>query len=306
MLKKRKIIVVLGPTASGKSALALTLAKKFNGFLISADSRQIYRKMDIGTNKDLGVWQNGKFFVDGIREELIDMIEPDEYFSVDNWVNETKKIIKKEKGLPIIVGGTGLYISALVENYELAGDYDEKIRKEVEDKYKKFGLEFLIKEMKKVDPEIENKIEIKNPRRMLRAGEIIFQTNKPLEMRKAESEFEVLQIGNNIDKEILFAKIDKRVDQMIEQGLIDEVRNLKNLGYEEKSSAISGIGYRQIYRFLNNEISGIEAVRLIKRDSRRFAKRQLTWFCRDKSIKWVNDETEAVVLAEKFFRDSLI
>ena len=128
-MKKKKIVIVLGPTASGKSALALELAKKFNGFLISADSRQVFKKMDIGTNKDVGVWKNGKFFVDGVEEFLIDLVEPDEYFSVDTWLSEVKKIVQDNKGLPIIVGGTGFYISALVDNYDLTGYYDQKSEK---------------------------------------------------------------------------------------------------------------------------------------------------------------------------------
>ncbi len=301
-MKKKKIVIVLGATASGKSALALDLAKRFNGFLLSADSRQVFKKMDIGTNKDVGVWEKGIFFVDGIEEYLVDLVEPDDYFSVDSWLTEAKKIIEKKSSLPIIVGGTGFYISALVDNYDLTGYYDEKIRKQAEYFLQKHGLEFLIKEIKKIDPQIKDKIDEKNPRRVLRAYEIIKQTGTPLNLLKRDCPYDVLQIGKNLDKEKLNEKIDKRVEQMIEQGLIDEVKRLKDLGYQEKSSAVSGIGYRQIYKFLNNEISGVEAVRLIKRDTRRYAKRQLTWFRRDERINWVNNFAEAQKLVEKFLK----
>jgi len=300
MAKKRKIIVVCGPTASGKSALALSLAKKFNGFLISADSRQVFKKMDIGTNKDFGVWENGRFFVEGVEEYIIDVVNPDEYFSVDNWLSKTKEIIAQKDELPIIVGGTGFYISALVDNYDLTGFYDEEIRKEAEELWQKFGLNHLLLEIKKIDSEIENKIDTQNPRRVLRAFEIIKQTGKPLFLAKRECQYDVLQIGKFLEKEKLSEKIDKRVEQMIEQGLIDEVRNLLRNGYKEKSSAISGIGYRQIYQFLNHEISGEEAIRLIKRDTRRYAKRQMTWFKKDRRINWVKDEKEALDLVAKF------
>jgi tRNA dimethylallyltransferase len=300
-MKKRKVIIVLGATASGKSGLALELAKMFDGFLISADSRQIYRQMDIGTNKDVLVEKAGKFFVEGIREYMVNVADPEEKFSLDDWLNGVKEILEKEKDkLAIVVGGTGLYLSALVDNYHLCGGYDEKLRAKLEKLVEKRGMAELIKKIKKIDPEIENKIDMENPRRVIRAAEICLETKKPFSREQDASDFEFLEIGVEVAREKLYEKINKRVDQMIDLGLVEEVKGLMARGYDEKLSAMTGIGYRQVCQFLNKEISGAEAIRLIKRDTRRYAKRQLTWFRRDKNIRWVTSFDEAGELVIKF------
>lgn len=298
---KKKIVIVLGLTASGKSAIALELAKKFNGFLISADSRQVFKKMNIGTNKDHGKWIHGKFFVDGIEECLIDLVEPDEYYSLENWLKDLKLTIDAHPNkLPIVVGGTGLYISALVNNYELPGVFDKKLRVKVEKWLGKYGLDYLINKTKKIDPDINEKIDLNNPRRVARALEILMQTKKPLARGTGESEYEFLQLGISLAREELYQRINARVDQMLKEGLIDEVKNLMEEGYDCKSAAMSGIGYRQICQFLNHEISKEQAIELIKRDTRRYAKRQITWFKRDGNIHWINNIIEAKDLINKF------
>ncbi len=300
-MNKRKIIIVLGATASGKSKIALELAKKFDGFLISADSRQVYKQMNIGTNKDALLEKNGKYFVDGIREYMVNLVEPDELFTLDDWLREVKEILKKEKDkLAIVVGGTGLYISALVENYQLRGGYDEKLREKLEKIVEKNGIEELLKKIKKFDPDIENKIDVNNARRVIRAAEICLATKKPFSRDQEASGFEFLEIGVDLPREEIYEKINKRVDQMVESGLVEEVKGLVERGYDCKSSAMSGIGYRQVCQFLNKEISGTEAVELIKRDTRRYAKRQLTWFRRDKNIRWVSKAKEAMDLVKQF------
>ena len=328
MHMKRKIIVVLGPTASGKSGVALALAKKLGGFLISADSRQVFKFMDIGTNKDKGKWRSGcrrlpRFARNDaslraargdaslraargdaslraargdkgyIREYLVDVVEPDESFSVWNWVEAVNKVLKKEKGQAIIVGGTGLYISALAEGYDLPGQFDAKMRACLEKQVDKYDLGYLIAKMKKYDPDIEKKIDTKNPRRVIRAAEIILQTKKPLDQDKGESPYEFLKIGMDVPRERLYEKINARVDVMINEGLVDEVKKLLARGYQVDSSAMSGIGYRQIVQYLDGEISLERAVELIKRDTRRYAKRQMTWWRRDGSIRWVKSLVEA-------------
>ncbi|MEK7511911.1 MAG: tRNA (adenosine(37)-N6)-dimethylallyltransferase MiaA [Patescibacteria group bacterium] len=300
---KKKIIIVLGPTASGKSGIALELAKKFNGFLISADSRQVFRKMNIGTNKDQGVWVKGKFSVDGIEECLIDLVDPNKYYCLENWLRDLKSVIETHPNkLPIIVGGTGLYISALVNNYELPGMFDPKLRDQVEKWLAKYGLVYLINKAKKIDSNIGEKIDLNNPRRVTRALEILMQTKKPLARGTGESEYEFLQLGISMAREELYQRINARVDMMMKEGLVDEVKKLMAEGYNCKSAAMSGIGYRQICQFLNHEISGEQAVELIQRDTRRYAKRQMTWFKRDKTIHWVKDVVEAKDFLKKFIQ----
>ncbi|MEK7159245.1 MAG: tRNA (adenosine(37)-N6)-dimethylallyltransferase MiaA [Patescibacteria group bacterium] len=300
---KKKIIIVLGPTASGKSGIALELAKKFNGFLISADSRQVFRKMNIGTNKDQGVWVKGKFSVDGIEECLIDLVDPNKYYCLENWLRDLKSVIETHPNkLPIIVGGTGLYISALVNNYELPGVFDQKLRDKVEKWLAKYGLVYLINKAKKIDSNIGEKIDLNNPRRVARALEILMQTKKPLARGTGESEYEFLQLGISMAREELYQRINARVDIMMKEGLVDEVKKLMAEGYDCKSAAMSGIGYRQICQFLNHEISGEQAVELIQRDTRRYAKRQMTWFKRDKTIHWVKDVVEAKDFLKKFIQ----
>jgi len=300
MQQKRKIIVVLGPTAGGKSGVALALAKKLNGFLISADSRQIFRRMDIGTNKDKGEWRDGAFYVaGGTKEYLVDTVEPDEQFSVGDWAAAVKKILQKEKGQAIVVGGTGLYLSALTEGYELPGKFDAKLRARLEKQVEKYGLPYLIAKIKKVDPDIEKKIDVNNARRVIRAAEIILQTKNPLNHGKGESPYEFLKIGMDVPREKLYEKINARVDAMIGEGLVDEVKKLLAQGYKVESSAMSGIGYRQMAQYLNGEITLERAVELIKRDTRRYAKRQMTWWRRDGKIQWVKSLAEAEAEVEK-------
>jgi len=321
MANKRQVIVVLGPTAGGKSGVALALAKKLGGFLISADSRQVFKHMDIGTNKDKGEWRDGVYYVDGalrspqwrgkqaqrdkccIREYMIDVVEPDEPFSVGDWVESVKKVLKKEEGQAIVVGGTGLYVSALTDGYALPGKFDAKLRARLAKQVEKYGLSYLVNKMKKFDQNIEKKIDVKNPRRVIRAAEIVLQTKKSLKQGKGESQFEFLKIGLDVPREKLYEKINARVDAMVKEGLIDEVKRLLAQGYKKDSSAMSGIGYRQIGLSLNGEITLAQAVELVKRDTRRYAKRQMTWFRRDGSIRWVKNSAEAQALVEKFVRD---
>jgi tRNA dimethylallyltransferase len=293
-MNKRKIVIVLGPTASGKSSLALELAKKHNGILISADSRQVYQGMNIGTNKDHGDWINGVFYVDGIPEYLIDVAKPDESFTLDDWVKMVEDVIADNPDkLPIIVGGTGLYISALVNNYDIPEIVDKIFRGKLEKLIDKKGLSALVEKIKAVDTKLEQKIDIQNPRRVIRAAEIVLKTKKPLMQKKGESKYDVVQLGRAVEKDVLYERIDRRVEEMVTEGLVDEVKGLMRKGYLPELPSMTGIGYRQVCQFVNNEISGQEAIRLIQRDTRRYAKRQMTWFRRDKNIKWVENLQQA-------------
>ncbi|MFH0814555.1 MAG: tRNA (adenosine(37)-N6)-dimethylallyltransferase MiaA [Candidatus Falkowbacteria bacterium] len=310
-MQKRKVIIILGPTASGKSDIALKLAKKHNGFLISADSRQIYKGMDIGTNKDIGTWQvvNGeeKYLVDGLPLYLVDQLEPDQEFTVVDWRNRVIELIEAHPSqLPIIVGGTGLYISALVKNFSFAeGKINDGVREKLEKDLKKFGTERMWKRLVKLDPYAEEIVDKKNPRRVLRALEACMIGNKPFseQLKTNEPMFDFLQIGINIPRETLYKKIDGRVDQMIGQGLLEEVKKLNQQGFSWDLTSMSGIGYKQIGMFLRGEVSLEQAVELIKRDTRHYAKRQMTWFsakggCASgakphNDIKWVKNFEEA-------------
>lgn len=297
---KRKIIIIQGPTASGKSAIAIKLAKEFNGFLISADSRMIYKGMDIGTNKDKGKWFANTYIVQGVEEEMIDVVLPDQDFTVNDWVKQVKQVIKADKRLPIIVGGTGFYTQALTNNYKLPVGKNVKLREGLESELAATGIDHIVKKIKKIDPDIEAKVDVQNHRRVIRAAEICLQTKKPLERQVGRQLYDALQIGISFDREKLYEKINKRVDEMVEEGLVREVEGLMQQGYSENLQSMTGIGYRQIVEYLTGKISSMEAVELIKRDTRRYAKRQITWLKRDKTIKWVNAVKEAQDLIKKF------
>jgi len=272
---KPKLVVVLGPTASGKTNLAVSLAKQFNGELVSADSRMIYKGMDIGTNKP-------KEF-----HYMIDIVSPDEDFNVavyKKMAMEKIKGIQEEGKLPILVGGTGLYIKAIVENLDFpAIKADKKLRKELEKK----TAEELFKMYQKIDKEGAKIIDKNNKRRLVRAIEVCLSTNEPFfKERKGEQLFDVLQIGIKVDKEELQKRISKRVDLMFRQGLEKEAKKLyKKYGF--KIYPMQTIGYQEWQDYFKGLISKEEVKERIKINTFNFSKRQMTWFKKDKSIKWV-------------------
>jgi tRNA dimethylallyltransferase len=302
MQEKQKIIVVLGPTASGKSALALELAKAFNGFLIAADSRQIYRDMNIITGKDEGEWrmvnQEHGFYVDGIQEFMVDVINPDEAFSVHEYQQQVFDIIDHERAcatiegreprLPIIVGGTGLYISAVVDNYLLQGAVDREIRAQLENDLTEKGLDYLVNQLQELDPETAEEIDTENPRRVVRALEQVIAQGEAIahDIGTAPPKYDVLQIGIEWPRDALYDRINRRIDGMLEHGGWHEVREIM-ARYGDSLNAVSSIGYKQLAAALDGSMSKEEAIETFKRDSRRYAKRQLTWFKRDERIQWV-------------------
>ncbi|MBU1612978.1 tRNA (adenosine(37)-N6)-dimethylallyltransferase MiaA, partial [Patescibacteria group bacterium] len=291
-----KIITILGPTASGKTSLGVALAKRFNSEVVSADSRTVYKGMNIGTAKpSLGEMQ-------GITHHLIDVVEPDEEFTLSDFKkmaqDKINDILKRGK-LPIIVGGTGLYFWAIVDNLDMpavAPDY--KLRAELEKK----SLEELVADLEKIDPTTAAKIDLKNPRRVLRALEVCLGSGGSFfeQRRKAKPLYDVLQIGLKWPREELVERINRRVDKQIEDGLVEEVRGLAKK-YSWSLSSMSGIGYKQIGYFLRGEMSLDEAIEEIKKDTRQYAKRQMTWFKRDGRIKWI--EKSDYEKAEKILQD---
>lgn len=288
-MQKSKVIVIGGPTASGKTSLSIELAKKINGQIVSADSMQIYKDMNIGTAKP------DKEEMQSIKHYLIDFISPEDRYSVADYKKDAKKAIKEiiEKGkTPIVVGGTGLYIDSLI--YEI--EYNEiqtdlKYREELEKRVLEEGLENLYNEAKKIDPEAIKKISINDKKRILRILEIYKETKKTktqleLESRK-EPEYDYKVFAINMNREILYDRINKRVDIMIEKGLIEEVKNICNK-YKEFPTAMQGLGYKEVVEYLEKKVTKEEMIEKIKMESRRYAKRQLTWFRKNKQTIWLD------------------
>ncbi|MBI2514898.1 tRNA (adenosine(37)-N6)-dimethylallyltransferase MiaA [Candidatus Wolfebacteria bacterium] len=297
-----KIIVIVGPTASGKTALSIKVARKFNGEIISADSRQIYRGFNIGTAKPT------KAEMKKVKHYLIDIKNPNEEYTVAQYKKDAvaaiRKILKNGK-IPILVGGTGLYIKAVVDNLEIPKvKPNPKLRQKLERELRKKGLKYLYEKLIKLDPEAAYIIDRNNPRRVIRALEITLQSEIPFskQRRRGPQLFNALKIGLNSQKEILKYRIDKRADQMVKNGLVDEVKNLIKK-YSPDLPAFDAIGYREIINYLEDKISLNEAITLIKRNTWRYAKRQITWFKKDKEIKWIRNDNQALNLAKNFLKN---
>lgn len=295
----KPLVVILGPTASGKTDIAIKLAKKFRGEIICADSRTIYKGMDIGTAKPCGrqitknKWRIT--IVKNIPHYMIDIVRPDQIFTVAQFKNQAIEIIKNihEHGkIPFLVGGTGLYISAIVDNLRIPHvPPNKKLREKLIKQSKKYGTIYLYKKLLKLDPESKNFVRKENLRRIIRALEVCLKTKKPFSQlrQKGKPLFNVLQIGIKIPRQKLYQRINQRVDKMIRMGLAKEVKKLAKK-YSFNLPSMTGIGYRQIGLYLQNKISLEQAVELIKRDTRRYAKRQMTWFKRDKRICWLRSD----------------
>ncbi len=285
----REVIVIAGPTASGKTNLSIELAKRFNGEIISADSMQVYKYMDIGTAKPT------EAEMQGIKHYLIDELLPSEEFNVVKFKALAEKYIEEilSKGKqPIIVGGTGLYISSLINNINFSEtESDWELREQLSREAEENGPDYLHDKLKLVDPVSAENIHPNNVKRVIRALEVYYQTLKPIsyhndKSREVPPKYKFILIGLAWDREKLYERINKRVDMMLEAGLVKEVEGLVETGYAESITSMQGIGYKEIVRYLRGEITLEEAIEIIKRDSRRYAKRQITWFKRINEIKW--------------------
>ena len=289
-MEKQQVIVIAGPTASGKTRLAIELAKKINGEIISCDSMQIYKEMDIGTAKPSIDEQQG------IIHHMIDIVSPNERFSVSDYKKMAEQQIEKvlEKGkIPILVGGTGLYVNSLIYGIEFVEiEFDEKYREQLEKRAEIEGLQKLYEEAVKIDKEAMKVISPNDKKRILRVLEIFHQTGmtktKQDELsRKNGPKYDYKVFAINIDREILYDRINKRVDKMIENGLIDEVQNIHQK-YNSFPTAMQGIGYKEVVEYIQENITKEEMIEKIKQESRRYAKRQLTWFRKNKEIIWLD------------------
>ena len=289
-MDKPKVVVICGPTASGKTALSIELAKRINGEIISGDSMQIYKDMDIGTAKPT------KEEMQGIRHYLIDFVEPSKRYSVAEFKkdaeNAIEEILKKGK-VPIIVGGTGLYIDSLIYGIEYQDiKIDEKYRKELEKRAEVEGLQKLYEEAYNIDSRAAEKISKNDKKRIIRILEIYKATGKTkteqeIESRKKESKYDYIVFAINMDRQKLYERINKRVDIMIEQGLIEEVENLLKK-YNKFPTAMQGLGYKEVVEYLDGKVAKEEMIEKIKMETRRFAKRQITWFKKNKQIIWID------------------
>ena len=288
---KPKVIVIVGPTASGKTALSIELAKKINGEIVSCDSMQIYKDMNIGSAKPTSEEMQG------IKHYLIDVVRPDERFSVAEYKRQAEegieKIISKGK-IPIVIGGTGLYADSLIYGIEYPEiKYDEEYRNALEQKAKtKEGLKELYNKAKEIDEEAIGKISENDKKRIIRILEIYHQTQKTkteleIESRKNDVKYDYKVFAINMDRNILYERINKRVDLMIENGLINEVKFLLEK-YSSFPTAMQGLGYKEVVQYLNNELTKEEMIDKIKQETRRYAKRQLTWFRKNKETIWLD------------------
>ena len=290
---KKKLLIIAGPTAVGKTNLSIKLAKELNGEIVSTDSMQIYKYMDIGSAKIT------KEEMEGIPHHMIDVVDPETPFSVAEYKNMALKciedIISRNK-LPILVGGTGLYINALTCNMNFTeAESDEEYRKELELLAEEHGNEYIHNMLKDIDPISYKEIHYNNRKRVIRALEVYKLTNKPFSSFNSGEEFyngpyDVKYYVLNMNREKLYERINLRVDIMIENGLIDECIKLKDMGYNSLMQSMQGIGYKEVLYYLDNKITYNKAIEMIKQGSRNYAKRQLTWFRRDPRAIFMNKD----------------
>ena len=286
----KQIVVICGPTASGKTALSIALAKAFDGEVVSADSMQIYRRMDIGTAKPT------KQEMDGVPHHMLDVAEPGEAYSVSRYVEEAtacvEDILARGK-LPIICGGTGLYIDGLIRgtDYQPAGT-DNGIREQLDGEWEAQGAEEMMARLAAVDPDSAARLHLSDKRRILRALEVYLATGETITVHNARTKaipprYEAVMIGLNTEpRQILYDRIDRRVGVMLEQGLLQEVQSLLEDGLLDGTAA-QAIGYKELLAYFRGEMTLETAADLIRQKSRNYAKRQLTWFRRDERVKWI-------------------
>lgn len=293
---KQPLVILTGPTAVGKTALSIHLAKRINGEIISADSMQVYKGMDIGSAKIKPCEMQG------VKHYLIDELEPDEPFHVVKFQELAKKYMKEiwQKGkIPILTGGTGFYIQAVLYDIDFTeNEEDEDYRKELEEAVREHGCEYLHEQLARIDPKSAEQIHANNSKRVIRALEFFHLTGTPIsehneqEHRKA-SPYNSAYFVLNDNREDIYERINRRVDGMMEEGLVEEVTRLREKGYTKDLVSMQGLGYKEILDYLDGVDSLEEAVSIIKRDTRHFAKRQLTWFRRERDVLWIQKDTFA-------------
>ena len=290
---KKPLIVLTGPTAVGKTSLSISLAKAVNGEIISADSMQVYKKMDIGSAKIRPEEMQG------VKHYLVNVLKPEEEFHIVKFQQMAKEAMKEiyaEGKIPTLVGGTGFYIQSVTRDIDFTEAQQEKTyRAELEKLAQTKGAEYLHEKMREVDPASADAIHTNNVKRVIRALEFYHQNGTPIsahneEQKKQTSPYNLAYFVLNAPRDILYERIDRRVDQMMEEGLVKEVEELKSEGCHRGMVSMQGLGYKEILAYLEGEYPLEEAVRILKRDTRHFAKRQLTWFRRESDVIWLDKE----------------
>ncbi|MGB2769522.1 MAG: tRNA (adenosine(37)-N6)-dimethylallyltransferase MiaA [Candidatus Zixiibacteriota bacterium] len=292
-----RVLVLLGPTCVGKTQLSLKLADILKGEIVSFDSRQIYRYMDIGTAKPT------KEERDRIPHHLIDLISPDERFTAADYGKKARQIIGQIAGRnkqPIAVGGSGLYLRALTQGFFEGPRADERIRRKLEKEAQEFGEPRLFERLREIDPEAAERIHPNDLVRIVRALEVYELTGKPISLLQREGDYEpfpmrFVRIGLNIERRELYQRIDRRVEEMISAGLVDEVKMLKQKGFSPKLKALKTVGYQELFAYLEGEVDLSRAIENIKLNTRHYAKRQLTWFRQEQEIIWLDAEDGGLI-----------
>lgn len=282
--KRGTLIVVVGPTGSGKTALAVELARHYSAPIISTDSRQVYRGMAIGTA------QPTKEELSATTHYFIACREPEDEYNCGRYEVDALELLDKlfkEHDYVVAVGGSGLYVQALCSGMDRLPEADEQLRAELKQRLANEGLSSLVDELRKLDPSYAEQVDIQNPARVMRALEVCLTTGRPYSEQRlgveAERSFNIVKVGTDMPRDVLYERIDRRVDMMVAEGLIDEVRALLP---KRDLNALQTVGYRELFDYFDGVCTLEEAIELIKRNSRRYAKRQLTWFRRDSAIAW--------------------
>lgn len=293
-INSKTIIVIVGPTASGKTKLGIDIAKYFKTEIISADSRQIYKSLKLGTA------QPTNDEISQIKHHLIDFVDVKDYYSVAQYEQDSLKILQdlfKNNDIVVVVGGTGFYINALCNGIDDIPEINKEINDLVDDLYQKEGLKKCVEELLKLDSKSGDFIELQNPVRVIRALKVIKNTGKPIyeyfNKTKKKRDFNIIYVGINLDRDYLYDRINKRVDIMIDEGLVDEARNFIDF---QHYNSLNTIGYKEIFNYLNGKYSLKEAIDDIKLNTRHYAKRQMTWFRKNKDINWFeNVDTDKII-----------
>ena len=290
-MTKNKLIILAGPTASGKTSVSIDLAKRLGGEIISADSMQVYKYMDVGTAK-ISVEE-----MQGVKHHLIDVLDPKEDFNIVKFQNMVKCSIEeivKNGHIPILVGGTGFYIQSIIYDIDFNNEDDNSsVRKKLEEEYDAFGADFMHEKLKKIDIVSAQTIHKNNKKRIIRAVEYFLINNEPISshnevQREKKSPYDFRFFVLNPSRDILYERINKRVDIMVENGLVDEVKKLREMGLSTANISMQGIGYKEIIEYLDGEVSLETAIENIKQNTRHMAKSQVTWFKREKDVIYVD------------------
>jgi tRNA dimethylallyltransferase len=298
----KKVLVLCGPTASGKTKLSICISRLLNCEIINADSRQIYNYLNIGTAKP--TLDERKH----VKHYFVDIVNPDEHYDAGIFGEQGRRKVEEifqRKKIPLIVGGSGLYIQSLIDGLFEGPKRDYKIRKELELRIEKEGIGMLYDELKKIDPEAAQKTDPTKKRRIIRDLEVYYLTHTPISKLQKENlieiDFKPFIWGLTWERDVLYHRVNSRTDEMIRSGLVEETCNLLSMGYDRSLNSLQTVGYKECISFLENKIKYQEMIELIKQNTRHYVKRQLTWFNRDKRIKWIHIESESEF--EKYAED---